>query len=55
MSSTLPRMKDSNAVRRGSTSALAHPTASAATAKSSYSASSTGADARVVMSRGTAR
>lgn len=41
--------------QQGSTSALGQPTASAATAKSSYSASSTVADARVVISRGTAR
>ena len=55
MSMTLPRINDSNAVSRGSMSRLVHPAASAATAKSSYSARSTGADARLVINRGIAR
>ncbi len=55
MSSTLPRMNDSKAVSSGSTSRGVQPAASAATAKSSYPASRTGADARSVISSGIAR
>jgi hypothetical protein len=55
MSRTLPNIKDSKAVNSGRTSLLVHPTASAATTKSSYSDSRTGDEARVVINSGTTR